>query len=200
MDRELDSAATGPRWLQDERVAQCVADALQYGSLQLGLYELRSWVLMINHVHILIYPKANLSKITKSIKNFSARQANAILGRTARLLPQLVLIVWGRLATCGGLVIRLVQYPEYSTGRLPIGRRLPTCPTKLVCVRLNKSRRGEQRFSSTGQPFWQDESYNHWVRTRDELETIVRYIEENPVRASLVKSAEDWRWSSAFSK
>jgi REP element-mobilizing transposase RayT len=84
LDRELDKAATGPRWLSDERVAQCVADTLQYGEKQLGLYELQAWVLMINHVHILIDPKAKLQKITKSIKSFSARQANAILGRTGQ--------------------------------------------------------------------------------------------------------------------
>jgi REP element-mobilizing transposase RayT len=82
MDGELDKAATGPRWLQNERVAQCVVDALQYGEKQLRLYELEAWVLMANHVHVLIQPKAALSKITKSIKSFSARQANAILGRT----------------------------------------------------------------------------------------------------------------------
>jgi REP element-mobilizing transposase RayT len=69
---------------------------------QLGLYELRAWVLMVNHVHILIYPEAKLSRITKSIKNFSARKANSILGLT-------------------------------------------------------------------GQEFWQDESYDHWVRGPEEL-------------------------------
>jgi REP element-mobilizing transposase RayT len=37
---------------------------------------------MANHVHILIYPEARLSRITKAIKNHTARQANAILGRT----------------------------------------------------------------------------------------------------------------------
>jgi len=105
--------------------------ALHYGERQLGLYELRAWVLMANHVHILIYPQANLSRITQAIKNFSARQANTILART-------------------------------------------------------------------GQPFWQDESYDHWVRDRDELEKIVRYIEENPVAAGLVEEAESWQWSSAF--
>jgi REP element-mobilizing transposase RayT len=131
MDRELDRAAAGPRWLLDERVAQCVADALVYGGRELGLYELRAWVLMVNHVHILIYPEAKLSRITKSIKNFSARQANAILGRT-------------------------------------------------------------------GQPFWQDESYDHWVRGPEEFEKIVQYIEENPVAAGLVERVEGWRWSSAF--
>src|ERR1035437_3945977 len=42
VDRELDRAATGPRYLLDERVAQCVADALRYGEAKLGLYELRA--------------------------------------------------------------------------------------------------------------------------------------------------------------
>jgi REP element-mobilizing transposase RayT len=40
--------------------------------------ELRAWVLMINHVHILINPAAQLSRITKSIKNYSAREANRL--------------------------------------------------------------------------------------------------------------------------
>jgi REP element-mobilizing transposase RayT len=133
MDRELAKAATDPRWLLDERVAQCVSKALLYGEKELHLYELRAWALMANHVHILIYPEATLSKITKSIKNFSARQANFILGLT-------------------------------------------------------------------GQPFWQDESYDHWVRGPEELEKVVRYIEENPVAAGLVERVEDWRWSSAFEK
>ena len=69
VDRKLDGAATGPRWLQDERVAQVVADALHYGERQLGLYQLRAWALMLNHVHILVYPEAPLSRITKAIKN-----------------------------------------------------------------------------------------------------------------------------------
>jgi putative transposase len=130
-DRELDKAATGPRWLKDERVAQCVVDALQYGETELGLYEMHAWVLMMNHVHILINPKTELQKITKSIKNFSARQANAILGRT-------------------------------------------------------------------GQPFWQMESYDRWVRGPEAMGRIVHYIGENPVTAGLVEKAEDWHWSSAF--
>jgi type I restriction enzyme R subunit/putative DNA methylase len=131
MDRELDKAGTGPKWLLDERVAQCVVDTLYYGDAELHLYELRAWVLMANHVHILIDPTAELSNITKSIKGFSARRANAILGLT-------------------------------------------------------------------GQPFWQEESYDHWARGPEESEKIVRYIEENPVSAGLVKRVEDWRWSSAW--
>jgi len=37
---------------------------------------------MVNHVHILIYPEAALSRITKAVENFSAPQANALIGRT----------------------------------------------------------------------------------------------------------------------
>lgn len=48
----------------------------------------------------------------------------------------------------------------------------------------------------TGQSFWQDESFDHWVRNRTEFRRIVAYIEDNPVKAGLVKMAEEWRWSS----
>ncbi len=34
--------------------------------------------------------------------------------------------MWGRMVSCRGLVIRLVLDPEFLTGRLPIGHKLPT--------------------------------------------------------------------------
>ena len=43
---------------------------------------------MVNHVHILIEPEAELARITKAIKNYSARQANIILARTGRAFWQ----------------------------------------------------------------------------------------------------------------
>ena len=46
--------------------------------------------------------------------------------------------------------------------------------------------------------FWQEESYDHWVRDADELERIIHYIENNPVRASLVESPDQWQFSSAW--
>lgn len=49
----------------------------------------------------------------------------------------------------------------------------------------------------TGEPFWQDESFDHWSRNRAEFFRIVDYIENNPVNAGLVENREDWRWSSA---
>jgi putative transposase len=59
------------------------------------------------------------------------------------------------------------------------------------------ARRANQLLKRTGQSFWQDESYDRWVRNGREFDRIVRYIEENPVTAGLVASAKLWPWSSA---
>jgi len=45
--------------------------------------------------------------------------------------------------------------------------------------------------------FWQEESYDHWIRDIDELERIILYIEANPLKAGLAKAPEDWHFSSA---
>jgi REP element-mobilizing transposase RayT len=129
MDRLLDEVRTGPFYLRQEPVARIVIEAIQYGASTLGRYELHSWVIMPNHVHMLITPAVPLAKITRSLKGITARRANAILGLS-------------------------------------------------------------------GKPFWQDESYDHVVRNGQELERIRAYIAENPVRAGLAASAEDYRWSS----
>jgi putative transposase len=84
---------------------------------------------MPNHIHILIYPSVDLSRITKAIKNYSAREANKILNRQ-------------------------------------------------------------------GQLFWQNESYDRWVRDQEEREKIVRYIEGNPVAAGFANTPGAWLWSS----
>lgn len=43
--------------------------------------------------------------------------------------------------------------------------------------------------------FWQDESYDHVVRDEQELERIVSYVLNNPVKAGLVETPDQWRWS-----
>lgn len=46
-------------------------------------------------------------------------------------------------------------------------------------------------------PFWQAESYDHWVREGENLERLVDYICWNPVNAGLVKEPHKWLWGSA---
>jgi putative transposase len=57
---------------------------------------------------------------------------------------------------------------------------------------------GNRILRRTGQRFWQDESFDHWVRNEGQFARIKNYIEHNPVKAGLVAKAEDWPWSSAF--
>ncbi|MBY0525402.1 MAG: transposase [Gemmataceae bacterium] len=45
--------------------------------------------------------------------------------------------------------------------------------------------------------FWQDESYDHCVFDVEELGRIIDYVEQNPVRAGLVRDSRDWAFSSA---
>lgn len=59
------------------------------------------------------------------------------------------------------------------------------------------SREANRILHRTGQPFWQVESYDHWVRNEDEFQRIRAYIENNPVAAGVVARPEDWAWSSA---
>jgi REP element-mobilizing transposase RayT len=51
-----------------------------------------------------------------------------------------------------------------------------------------------------GRAFWQKESYDHWCRDDAEVVRCVRYVEQNPVKANLCRTAEEWPWSSAGSR
>ncbi len=45
-----------------------------------------------------------------------------------------------------------------------------------------------------GNPFWSQESFDHWCRTPEKVESIKKYIINNPVKGGLVKNPEDWPW------
>ena len=95
----------------------------------MGKYRLHAWVVMPNHVHIVITPESPFSELMRWLKRTTARRSNQLLGRR-------------------------------------------------------------------GVAFWQDESYDHWIRTTAEFEKIVAYMEWNPVAAGLVEQTEQWPWSS----
>jgi len=46
-------------------------------------------------------------------------------------------------------------------------------------------------------PVWQRGYTDHRIRDREDYETHLRYIEENPVKAGLADSAKEYPWSSA---
>jgi putative DNA methylase len=49
-------------------------------------------------------------------------------------------------------------------------------------------------------PFWQAEWYDHWVRDDDELERIVDYVMNNPIKAGLVQQPQDWLFCSCHDR
>jgi putative transposase len=130
IDERLDSAAIGPRWLKRPEIAKGVAETIRSGADRRH-YRLHAYVIMPNHVHLLLDPLLPIPQITRTIKGVSARAANSLLDRS-------------------------------------------------------------------GKPFWQDESFDHWIRNEAEFVRVTHYIENNPVKAGLAASAQDWRWSSAW--
>jgi putative transposase len=111
-------------------VAELMVQAFRHGEEVRQFYRLLAFVVMPNHVHLLLKANVPLQKITQSLKGFTAFQAHKVLGRR-------------------------------------------------------------------GEAFWQDESFDHWVRNPVELNKILHYIENNPVTAGLVPHPQDWPWSSA---
>jgi putative transposase len=130
MDRILDQAITGPLYLRQPEIARMIVEAIHYRDGPLPHYHLHHFVVMANHVHLLITPRLPVSKLMQSLKRFTARESNKILGHT-------------------------------------------------------------------GQPFWQDESYDRVVRDETEFRRIARYIETNPVKAGIAVTPEEFPWSSA---
>ena len=43
---------------------------------------------------------------------------------------------------------------------------------------------------------WQADYWDRYIRDENHYASAVRYIHENPVKAGLVRKAEDWAWSS----
>jgi putative transposase len=130
VERYLDRGQ-GECHLRRPEIADLTAEALHH--MDGKQYWLDDWVIMPNHVHVILLPAPNfsLSDILKGRKQYVSRRANLLLKRT-------------------------------------------------------------------GEPFWQRESYDHWIRNDEEKSRIRRYIRMNPMKACLCQSPEDWKWSSAW--
>ena len=70
-------------------------------------------------------------------------------------------------------------------------------PALMRWLKGSTARSANRILSRTGKPFWQGESWDHYLRSSAQIDRTKAYIEQNPVSAGLVTSAECWRWSSA---
>jgi putative transposase len=80
-DHMLDAAKSGPLWLKDDRVAECVINTLQQIQLE-EMIRVRAYTVMANHVHALLELKFPIAQVTKLMKGRTARAANRILNLT----------------------------------------------------------------------------------------------------------------------
>ena len=114
--------------LRDARAAAIVEE--NWLHLDGKEYRLLAWVVMPNHVHLLVeICQKPLAELLKNWKGFSARRINELLGRTGEL--------------------------------------------------------------------WQEDYWDRYIRDEAHYRKVIHYIENNPVKAGLVKSSGEWPFSSA---
>jgi len=129
-DRLLDRARHGSLYLRQPAIADMVVEAFEHAANILGHCRLHAFVVMPNHVHLLVTPNVPVSELTESLQALTSARAKAMLGLT-------------------------------------------------------------------DSPFWHEKNYVRMVRYEAEFEEIRNYIEENPVRAGLLREAGEYPWSSA---
>jgi REP element-mobilizing transposase RayT len=82
MDRLRDAQRTGPAYLQIGQIAEIVVRAIHRGAER--HYLLHAWVVMPNHVHLLLTPRVAAAELLRRLKGSSAREANLALQRVGR--------------------------------------------------------------------------------------------------------------------
>ena len=128
VERYLD-AGYGSCWLRRLEIATMVQNSLLFHHG--AKYNLRSWVVMPNHGHVLLNPNEgfHLDEIEHSIKSYTANEANKTLGRKGQ--------------------------------------------------------------------FWAIECFDRYIRDWRHYNAVIRYIDNNPVKANLCRRPEDWPFGSA---
>ena len=68
MDRLLDETRTGAFYLRQPAIADMIVEAIEYNAAVLEHYVLHAFVVMPNHVHLLVTPSVQLPNLTRSLK------------------------------------------------------------------------------------------------------------------------------------
>jgi REP element-mobilizing transposase RayT len=125
-DRPLDTAADGPLWLKDDRIAALAAEALERGEREYRLYERLAWVIMPNHVHVVMLPFRPLPEVMRWVKGSTARSANLVLERTGKPFWQYE--TYDHCVRNTDELNRIVQYVEKNPVRAGLARAMEDWP------------------------------------------------------------------------
>jgi putative DNA methylase len=115
----------------------------------------------------------------------------------------------GAVATIGRDALRFHDGARYALGPWVImpnhahvllspfeGHHLPDVMHSIKSFTANKANKVLGRVG----PFWQRESFDRYIRNIKHYAAVVRYIENNPVKAGLCVRAEDWVFGSAHER
>ncbi len=80
IDKLLDTARSGPLALHRPEIASMVVAAIRAGDTGFKRYHLHAYVVMPNHVHMLVTPSVPSPSWLGPLKGFTAHEANRILG------------------------------------------------------------------------------------------------------------------------
>jgi putative transposase len=139
-DLKLAHVESGHHWLKDPRIARTIEGALTYGATQKGWYELLAWVVMSNHVHMVIEPHKKLSEIMRWLKTATSVRANRILHqRGGPFWQREYYDHWIR----SGELDAIVQYVEEN----PVSAGLVTAPEQWIwsSAHAGRNRRRQDR-------------------------------------------------------
>ena len=114
-DRLLDAAPSGPRWLTEPEVASVVVKVLHEGAAD-KRYELESWVLMPNHVHVLLKPENTLARQIGWLKGRTAFEANRVMKHSGAFWAKDYFDRWIRNRNEWEKVIRYIERNPVKAG------------------------------------------------------------------------------------
>ena len=177
--QELLDAGHGGCVLAQPACAEVVQQSLLFGDGE--RYRLLAWVVMPNHVHVLIEQREGwpLSKVVQSWKRHMAREIHRLGFGRARSDP-----------SSGG------------PGRVQLGDPGSGGPGRVQLGDPGSGDRGRVQLGDPGQPgaapaLWQRDYWDRYIRNDRHLATVIDYIEQNPVVAGLCDRPVDWPWGSA---
>jgi REP element-mobilizing transposase RayT len=108
---------------------------------------------------------------------------------------QIVIEAWNQWpAGCGWQVPHYVIMPNHVHFLMEPSRAAPeSLRTILRHFKGHTARLSNKLLGRTG-AFWQADWFDRWMRNKAEVTKVVKYIQNNPVKAGLLQQWQDYRW------
>jgi REP element-mobilizing transposase RayT len=181
MESWLGRAEWNPH-LQNRDVARLIAEAIETRH-ERGDWHVFEYVIMPTHLHLFCeLGPPGMKTVLEDFKRWTGHRAAELLkvGPVCRTGPGTTL------------------NPDSAERTVPAERTYqPVCPTGPERNNTGEVLSGRQDLPATPTyRFWQREWFDHWSRSDEEDDRIVAYIRQNPVKASLVATYQDWPHAS----